>query len=185
MVEVNGLLNKLMLTAKEDRARSKYSEDESFVPKLIFIGLEDQVAVTPAGWRSEEEKYAMMRAAAEAARLTFSQAIAVASDVRWVVSDAFCEHFQIEHPRSMEPAHIEEFQKRYLAILSEHDGQVKNLPRQLWKEAVMVAIKGPRCGTHARLAPYDRGPGDTVHYLPRDPEEEHRYQMNLIPEWWH
>jgi hypothetical protein len=56
----------------------------------------------------------------------------------------------------------------------------------------MVAIKGPMCGTHSELAPYTKGPGDTVLYLPRDKSpfnkedgKDLRERMNLIPEWWH
>jgi hypothetical protein len=186
MVDVKGLLNKMLLVAKEDRARYKYSEEEAFVPKVMFIGPENEVFVTPAQWRGEREKYAMMSAAAEVARKTFAQAIMLASDTRWVLFEPFNNYFHVEPPRSMERAETDAYQQRYLAILREHDGQVKNLPRQLWSEAVMVAIKGPRCGTHHIMAPYDRGPNDTVHYLPPERDQDNaRTQMNLIPEWWH
>jgi hypothetical protein len=172
----------MLLIAKDDRARHKYSAEEAFIPKVMLIGPEDEVFAIPAGWRDEQEKYAMMRAAAEAARKLFAQAIMLASDTRWVLSDVFCEHFKIEPPNGTE-AGFKAYQQRYLAILREYDGQMKNLPRQLWQEAVMVAIKGPRCGTHTRMAPYDQGPGDTVHYLPLE-KHDSRSQMNLIPEWW-
>jgi hypothetical protein len=184
MVDVKQLLNGWLLVAKEDRARYSYSAEEAFIPKVAIIGPNDESFVTPAHWRDEAQKYAMMRAVAETARKLFAQAIVVASDTRWVESDTFCEHFKIEPMRSAARADVEEFQQRYYAILREHDGQIKNLPRQLWKEAVMVSIKGPRCGTHAMMAPYDRGPNDKVHFLPREEGLEHRYQMNLIPEWW-
>jgi hypothetical protein len=148
----------------------------------MFIGPNDENFVTPAQWRDEREKYAVMSAAAEVARKTFAQAILLASDVRWLKSETFCEHFKINAPRI--PEEVAAYQQQYLAILREYDGQMKNLPRQLWQEAVIVAIKGPRCGTHTILAPYDRGPNDTVHYLP--PENDFaRTEMNLIPEWWH
>jgi hypothetical protein len=186
MVEVNELLNTWLLIAKEDRARYSYSAEEAFVPKVAIIGPNDESFVAIAGWRDEQQKYAMMRAAAEMARQLFAQAIVLASDVRWVRSDAFSEHFKIEPPTSLTRENVETYQKKYLAILREHGGQVKHLPRQLWKEAVMIAIKGPRCGTHALMAPYDQGPNDTVHFLPCEKNpEDHRYQMNLIPEWWH
>jgi hypothetical protein len=185
MVEVTTLLDKLMMIAKLDRARFKYSEEEAFMPKVMIIGPNDESCVTPANWRNEQEKYAMMRAATEAARRLFAQAIVVVSDTRWIMSDVFCEHFKVEPPNGTREG-FDAYQKHYLAILHKHGGEMKNLPRQLWQEAVTVAIKGPRCGAHVRMAPYDCGPGDKVHYLPPEPREgEQRIQMNLIPEWWH
>jgi hypothetical protein len=182
MVDVKELLNKMLLVAKEDRARYKYSQEEAFVPKVMFIGPENEVFVTPAQWRGERDKYAVMSAAAEVARKTFAQAIVLASDSRWIKAETFCEHYKINPPRTHEE--VAAYQQQYLAILREHDGQMKNLPRQLWQEAVIVALKGPRCGTHTILAPYDRGPNDTVHYLSTE-NDFARTEMNLIPEWWH
>jgi hypothetical protein len=157
----------------------------------MFIGPNDETTAMAVGWKNEEEKYRMMATAAEYARRSFCQAIVLISDTRWVTSDAFCKHFNIEPPASGQAFDVDAFQKRYLDILRQHDGQMKNLPRHVWHEAVMVAIKGPRCGTHTRMAPYDRGPGDTVHYLPTDEPPfghregtEYRQHMRLIPEWW-
>jgi hypothetical protein len=184
MVDVKELLNIWLLVAKEDRARYSYSAEEAFVPKIAIIGPNDESFVAAATWRNEQQKYAVMDVAAETARKLFAQAIVLASDTRWVLSDAFCDHFKIQPP-SAENGGIAGYKQRYLAILNEHGGQMKNLPRQLWKEAVTVGIKGPRCGSHCRMAPYDRGPNDQVHYLPVDmSQENHRYEMNLIPEWW-
>lgn len=191
MVDADQMLNKLLLIAKDDRAGIPYSKDEGFMPKLMFIGPNDEVAISPAVWKDEADKYAMMARAAEAARLTFTQAIVLVSDTRWLQSDVFCEHFKITPPMSSSDDDVKVFQKRYYAILREHGGQIKNLPRQLWNEAVMVAIKGPRCGTHSVMAPYIQGPGDKVQYLPCDKKplnqdgDTFKAQMNLIPEWWH
>jgi hypothetical protein len=190
MLDVNNLLNKLILVARDDRASKPYSSDESFVPKVLLIGPYDETTVIPIGWRNEADKYAKLEIVADAARRTLSQAIVLISDTRWLQSNAFCEHFKIDPPRSTEPADVEEFQKRYLAILSQHDGQIKNLPRHLWSEAVMVAIKGPMCGTHSLLAPYTQGPGDKVRYLPREDQpfrkdsQTWKEKMNIIPDWW-
>jgi hypothetical protein len=185
MVDVKELLNGWVLIAREDRARHGYSAEEAFVPKFAIIGPNDEVSMGVALWRNEQEKYAMMSAVAETARKAFAQAIVLVSDTRWVMSDVFCKHFKIEPPASLTPENLKAYQKQYLAILREHDGQMKNLPRHLWREAVMVAIKGPRCGTHTLMAPYDQGPNDSVHYLPVEmPQGDRRQQMNLIPEWW-
>jgi hypothetical protein len=185
MVDVKELLNGWILIAKEDRARHNYSAEEAFVPKVAIIGPNDESFVAVANWRNEQEKYAMMRAAAETARKMFAQAIMLASDTRWVLFEPFNNYFHVDPPRSMERADVEAYQRRYLVILREHGGQVKHLPRQLWSEAVMVAIKGPRCGTHSIMAPYDQGPNDTVHYLSAEIlKRDRREQMNLIPEWW-
>jgi hypothetical protein len=185
MVEVKAMLNKLMLVAREDRASIPYSKDEGFVPKLMLIGPNDETYVTAVGWKNEADKYAMMRAAADVARETFAQAIVLVSDTRWVMSDVFCAHFKIEGPDGSREG-FKAYQKRYLDILREHGGQMKNLPRQLWNEAVMVAIKGPRCGTDTLMAPYTQGPGDKVLYLPpKERGEDYRHHLKLIPEWWH
>jgi hypothetical protein len=180
MVDVKELLNTWLLIAKDDRARHKYSEDESFVPKVAIIGPNDEIFVAGAAWRNEQQKYAMMEAIADTARKLVAQAVVFVSDARWLLSAQFCDHFKIE-----QPGNVEAYKQQYLAILREHGGQMKNLPRHLWREAVTVGIKGPRCGSHVLMAPYDQGPNDTVHYLPAEmPKGEPRYEMNLIPEWW-
>lgn len=188
--KTNDLLNQLLLIAREDRARKPYSADESFVPKIMFVGPNDECVLGAMTWRDEREKYAKMAAAAEAAKGMFAQAIAFVSDTRWLQSDKFNEHFKIDGPaKPFNDKNMREYQTRYYAILREHGGQIKNLPRHLWNEAVVAAIKGPRCGTHTRLAPYIQGPGDKVQYIPptgamgaKDDNWEER--MNLIPAWW-
>lgn len=186
----NDLLNKMLIVAREDRARKPYSQDESFVPKIMFVGPNDETCIAPITWRNEDEKYAKMAAAADTARRMCAQAIVLVSDTRWLKSDKFNEHFKIEGPTvPITDRSIREYQSRYLDILREHGGQMKNLPRHLWSEAVMVAMKGPRCGTHSILAPYTKGPGDKVQYLaPEEPRlgggADWKQRMNLIPAWW-
>jgi hypothetical protein len=181
MVDVKQLLDKLMMVAKDDRARLPYSDEEGFTPKLIFIGADDSIAVAAVGWNNERDKYAMLERAAEVARLTFAQAIVLVSDTRWITSDVFCAHFKID-PATV--ADVKAYQKVYLDILRQHDGQLKNLPRHLWNEAISVVLKGPMCGSHTRMAPYQKGPGDKVQYLPSD-DREKKTEIHLIPEWWH
>jgi hypothetical protein len=191
--KTNDLLNKLLMIAKEDRASKPYSKDESFIPKIIFIGPNDETVIGPMTWRNEAEKYEKMALASDAAKAMCAQAIAFVSDTRWLQSDKFNEHFKIEGPATpLTDKTVKEYQTRYYAILSNYGGLIKNLPRHLWNEAVMAAIKGPRCGTHSILAPYTQGPGDRVQYLTRDQSkfagernpEEWKEHMNLIPEWW-
>jgi len=190
--KTNDLLNQFLMVAREDRASKPYSQDEAFVPKIAFIGPDDEAIVAAITWRDEAEKYEKMRYAAEAAKITFSQAIMLVSDTRWLRSDDFNEHFKIEGPtKPLNEKHMMEYQDRYYAVLRQHGGQIKNLPRHLWSEAVIVAIKGPRCGTHTVMAPYTQGPGDKVQYLPPDKSplakkdtDTWEEQLNLIPAWW-
>ncbi len=188
MVDVKEMLNKLLMVARDDRASIPYSHEEGFVPKLIFIGPNDEVSVSPALWSNEADKYALMERAAEGARRTFAQAIVLVSDTRWIESDVFCEHFKINPTTDDGHFDLTKYQEQYLAILRQHGGKMKNLPRQLWREAISVAMKGPRCGTHCVMAPYIQGPGDKVQYIPKPSklgeDDANKYEMRLIPEWW-
>jgi hypothetical protein len=61
------------------------------------------------------------------------------------------------------------------------------MPRQCWHEAIVVVAKGPefKGKIPMRMARYERGHGDTIHWLP--PMKDNEYgasEFNLLPDWW-
>jgi predicted SpoU family rRNA methylase len=182
-LDVSATLDALLIQAKKTRASYRYSEDEKMMNTLIVIGPDDERAVFPVGWRDEREKRIKMDSFAHAARQLQAQAIVLISDTRWTMSDIFALHFGLT---SIEESNVEEFRKRYSTILNTmFDGQIKNLPREMWNEAVMVAIKGPGIEPQTRMASYNKGPNDDVVFTGDNPHSEMgRMQINIIPDWW-
>jgi hypothetical protein len=182
-IDVKKTLDGLLIEAKAERARYHYSEDECMGNTVVVIGPEGERGVLPLNWRDADEKRHKMYAVAKAAKETDAQAIILITDTRWVKGDIIGLHFGLP---SIEEVGVHEFQKRYWAILSsKYDGQIKNLPRELWNEAVLVAIKGPQIEPEMRMACYIQGPDDEVMYVNGDsPPDAGVAQLYIIPDWW-
>lgn len=182
-IDVSATLDALLIQAKKTRARFRYSEDEKMCNTVIVIGPQDESAAFPVIWNSDREKEIKMQSFAAAARHTQAQAIALISDTRWLMSDLFTLHFGLP---DVAKVGVEEFQKRYLTIMETmFDGQIKNLPRELWNEAVLVAIKGPKIEPQTRMESYNCGPNDSVVFTGDSPQSEMgTMQINIIPDWW-
>jgi hypothetical protein len=88
----------------------------------------------------------------------------------------------------LEEIGVEAWGKLYSRALTErYDGQIKNLPRQYWKEALCIVMKGPELHGKIpmRMAQYERGPNDSIHWLPTKSGDEYgAFHFNLLPDWW-
>ena len=182
-IDVTKTLDTLLIEAKKERARYKYSDDEQMGNTVVVFGPEGEKAVLPLNWRDANEKWKKMNAVAKAAKDTEAQAIVLITDSRWVKGDIIGLHLGIA---PIEEIGVAEFQKRYWSILSgKFGGQIKNLPRELWNEGVLVAIKGPQIEPQMRMACYNQGPHDDVVYVAGDsPQDNGVTQLNVIPDWW-
>jgi hypothetical protein len=182
-LDAAALLHGMMETAKSCRALYKYSEDECMMPVCIIVG-QDEVIVVGTKWDNAEEKWAMMKIISDTARQHKARIVGFATDTRWVKSDKLCAYYNQPQP---ELENIEGFKKWYMQLLSTVGGSVKNLPREVWSEAVMVAAKGPEIGTVVKLANYTEGPNDTVLFEPdadADPAHAYQHDLKLLPDWW-
>lgn len=182
--DMGDALDVWMKVAKKQRSAIPYSHDEQFPNTVIVIGPNLQVVAQPVTWSDNREKYLKMKAWAEAAKMSDARALALVSDTRWTESDVFADYFKIPNVKDLG---VEEYSKIYNQILHKppYNGEVKNLPRQLWNEAIVIAMKGPRMKMQTRFARYVEGPRDTIQWLLPVPGMEYKEtQFNLVPDWW-
>lgn len=181
---MNDALDKWMAVAKKIRSDIPYSRDEAYPNTLIVIGPNFEVVTFPVTWENNAEKQAKMKAWSHAAREGNAHAVAFISDTRWTESDKFGEYFHIPNVKELG---LEEYRKRYREILWKppYNGEVKRLPRHLWNEAIVIAVKGPTIELETRMARYVEGPRDTITWLQTPPGEEFRAGgFDLLPDWW-
>jgi hypothetical protein len=182
-LDAAALLHGMMETAKSIRSQHKYSEDEAMMPVCLIVG-QGEVMVVATAWKNEDEKWAMMKAVSNVARLHKARIVGLATDTRWIKSDKLCSYYNVPPP---EKQNIEDFKKWYMGMLRSVGGSVKGFPREVWSEAVMVAAKGPEIGTVVKLANYTEGPNDTVLFqadIIDDPSRTYEHDLRLLPEWW-
>jgi hypothetical protein len=181
---IDEILDGMMLVAKQQRTQIPYSKVDAFAQVLMFLGPNLEVATYPAIWRNEKEKYALMRAVSEAAKKTLAQAVILISDVRWV------ENSRAEKILGLPPlaeVGVEEWQTLYKReITKRYGGYLGKAPPELYSEAIMAIMKGPRLnGVPTRMAVYEKGENDSIRWLPKHPESEGiTHKFNLLPDWW-
>ena len=176
---------RLLKQAKMVRASYKYSEDEKMAQVAGVITPNGNVSMLSLLWRDNEEKRQKMRALCLTAKSVDALAVALITDSRWCDGVKFAEYFKIEPPTAATGEKFEEYQRNYLKILNRYGGSIKNLPRQLWNEAVIIALKGPGIKPRMFMASYVEGRRDTVEWLPpKPPSESYEVMINLLPDWW-
>jgi hypothetical protein len=180
---IDTLMAGVMKKAKHNREKIGYDADEKFAPVALVVGLKGEIAVTEMAWQTLREKHLKHAALAAAAKSEGATAIVLVNDVRWTNSDLFSDYFHLDKPGVMG---LEEWQKEYVSILKgTYGGSIKELPRQLWGEAVCVSMKGPLFEPTMRMAHYQRGPNDTVVWLEEKRGEGYANpQINILPDWW-
>jgi hypothetical protein len=181
-LKVEQVLDELLEAAKWRRASIPYSDNEGMEQMLVFVGPQGEIASQTMTWNSEREKYAKMRAVSEVAQKTFTVAIVMISDTRFVRSEKFEKYF---HLPPISEVGLEKFQQEYKTILNGiYGGLIRNLPRELWTEAVMTVIKGPLIPCQSRLAAYIEGPNDSIQFIETEDTKGEGTKFNLLPDWW-
>lgn len=181
--KIDGILDTLMLVAKQKRAEIPYSNVDGFAQAIVFLGPNFEIDSHPITWRTEPEKYAKMRAVSKVAQEMFCQAVILVSDVRWVDSDKAAKFLGI--PTHQEVG-LEKWQDLYKReITKRYKGYLGNAPAELYSEAIMVIMKGPRLkGVPTRTAQYEKGPNDSIRWLPKADVVGETMRFNLLPDWW-
>ena len=180
--KIKQLLNLLLMEAKRERASIPYSKIDSFPNAVVFLGPNLEPVTLPVTWKDEEEKYAKMEAVSKVAKELFCQAVALISDTRWVEEANAVKVLGI--PSTAEVG-LEAFQDNYKRVVNErYGGYLGNAPKELYCEAVMIAMKGPRLnGPQVLHAPYEQGPHDSIRWTGQ-PYELRTHHFNLVPDWW-
>lgn len=181
--KIDELLDTLMLVAKQQRAKIPHSNVDGFAQAIVFLGPNLEPASHPITWRDEREKYAKMRAVSRVAQEMFCQAIVLITDVRWV-SNEKAEKF-LGLPK-LEEVGLDKWGDLYKReITKRYKGYVGNAPAELYSEAIMVIMKGPRLkGVPTRTAQYEKGPNDSIRWLPKADVVGETMRFNLLPDWW-
>jgi hypothetical protein len=151
-----------------------------------MLGPNFETASIPAIWKNEEEKYHVMRGVSYTAKKSLCRAVILISDTRWTTATPELAEFLGIPP--LDEIGVEAWGKRYSRAITERfDGQLKNLPRQFWQEAIVIVMKGPELHGKIplRMAQYERGPNDSIHWLPMKQDDDARaMHFNLLPDWW-
>lgn len=167
------------LWARNQREEIGYEAD--FKMRVTLIGPAYQVGRLPLTWGSMEEKYEVMGKTAYLARATSAKEIMLASDMRFINSEDFAEHFGI---RRFIRADRDAYFKEYHRILKQYGNEMANLPRHLWRELVGIAIKTPQ-RTFTEMMPYTRDEdGRGIQWLESEPFGGYAMEMNVIEDWW-
>jgi hypothetical protein len=174
--DTKALMTRMMDQAKEIRSSYKFSEDEKMMP-MAFINADDLTLVAMS-WNDNKEKYQMAAAIKTMARMQNATSLTFVTDGRAVKRKEFYKHFNI-------PADIDypNYHALYHKILREHGGEVKNLPRYLWHDILMVMTNGPEIPLTVQIQSYIEGENDTVKYTETDLIHD-RYKSDLLTDWW-
>lgn len=180
--KINELLDGLMMAAKYQREKIPYSKTDAFPQVLVFLGPELEPCVQPANWRNEQEKYAMMAAVSKVAEMMLCQAVVLITDVRWV------EHTKAEKMLglpSLEEIGVDKWGELYKReVTKRYKGYLGNAPPELYSEAIIAVMKGPGLNQiPIRAASYEKGPNDSIHWLPKTDVGKVAH-FNLLPDWW-
>jgi hypothetical protein len=184
--KIADLLDGLMLKAKDTRAAIPYSKEDAFAQCILMLGPNFEPETLPALWRNEREKYDVMRNVSALAKMTCTRLVVLITDTRWTnATPELCEFLGVP---PVEEIGAEAWGKRYSrAITEKYDGLLKNLPRQYWKEAICIIMKGPELKGKIpmKMAQYERGPNDSIHWLREGGMDgERAFHFNLLPDWW-
>jgi len=178
--DVQSMMKMLLNSAKEIRESFGYSGDEKMVP-TAFIVSDEGVVILALTWKDNKEKYQMAAAVNAQARRLKATSLSFATDARWVKLEVFCRYYKLDKPTGQ---NIERLKKDYHRILNAHEGEVKNLPREVWEEAIVVFTNGPGIPTTLQMAPYKEGPNDTIEWIPREEHPGERGESDMLTDWW-
>ena len=181
--KIDELMDDMLKIAKTIRATIPYSRTDAFPQTVIMLGPELQPATVPITWKSEPEKYMKMRAVSETAMEMFCQAVILISDVRWVETE------KAEKLLGLPPlaeVGLEKWGEMYKReITTRYKGYLGNAPAELYTEAIIAVMKGPRLNQiPMRAAPYQKGDRDSIHWLPSKNTTYGPLHFNLLPDWW-
>lgn len=177
--EQQAMMQMLLDNAKKIREGYKYSEDEKMLPFAFIFA--DGLTMMALHWKDNKEKYRMAAAANALARQKHATSLSFVTDSRWVEGKNFSEYFRLDPPEKMG---TEKFQREYHRILAAYGGEVKNFPREIWSEAVVVFTNGPDFPLTVQMAAYVEGPNDTIQWVDKPIPRGDSFKSDLLTDWW-
>jgi hypothetical protein len=174
--DAKALTQRMMDQAKEIRSSYKFSEDEKMIPVALINA--DELTIVAMNWNNDKEKYQLARAIGRMARMQNAKSLSFVTDGRTVKNPDFMHYFGI--PKDTPYA---AYVSIYHQILRDHGGSVKDLPRQLWHDILMVMTNGPEIPLTVQVQNYIEGENDTVRYVETD-RTPTRHKSDLLTDWW-
>jgi hypothetical protein len=183
---VDELLDHAAKMAKQKRTALGYSGEDRFVPVAIVVGPHGEQAILPMTHHDGDDKRIRYNALSQAARSEGALAILIVNDTRWANADAFAAYF---HMPKIEEIGLDAWSKEYNSILwGVYGGSLGNCPREVWEEALVVAVKGPAITPTMKMMKYRKGAGDSIEWLNETTTETEKdavgVKMNILPDWW-
>jgi hypothetical protein len=165
------------------KERRRVKGEEEFVMRVRIVGPHGELANTPLVWRDEQEKRSAMRALSFTCKITGAQAAVIVSDTRWLDVPGFCKCFNIPEPDFKVAGQYEEFEARRREIMPGFDWYMGNLPSECWKEALMVAVHGPKV-KRLEIIEY-RHDGDRLIFQDKMGDKDlGKVEIPMLPKWW-
>jgi hypothetical protein len=178
---IESIMKHEMAEAIRQKRACRIDDENAFAMRVSIVGPGGQVAEVPfMQWKNRDEKRLKMHILSALCKKVSATAALVVSDARYIVPEAFCEHFKLPFPQT------ETFWDDYQRVMADFDYDMENLPRQLWEEALMVVAYGPRV-TKMMMAKYSVVNRVYV-FEPSEmmPGGDHgKTQVEMIPAWWH
>jgi hypothetical protein len=179
---VDELLEHAAMMAKQKRTALGYSGEDKFIPVAIVVGPSGQQAVLSMKHGGDDDKRIRYTALSVAARSEGVLAIVLVNDMRWAHADTFANYF---HLPKIEEIGLDAWTKEYHSIVYGVYGSLGNCPREVWEEALVIAVKGPAITPTMKTLKYCKGEGDTIEWLEEETTGDAvRVQMNVLPDWW-
>jgi hypothetical protein len=175
----NDLLSMEFKRAKKQREEMLY--DDHFKMRITLVGPTWQRARLPFVWTSSDEKREMMAKVAYLARAMEAKGVLITSDARFIMSEDFTAHFKMEaHTAENSKVWMEEYDR----IMKRYDYEMVNLPRHVWRETILVALKTPQFGDEWKTQPYTKS-GNRIMWLPvEEGMEGASVETKMLRNWW-
>lgn len=174
----------LLKIAKEIRAQDGYKGgDEKFPTTALMFVPDLDPSTIPLAWDTNEQKRRIMKALAATARIAGAEAVAIISDTRWTESNRVSEYFNLP---TVKQVGFDEFARLYNKLrIERYNGEIKNMPREVWNEALSVIMKGPHLEPQVRTAHYREAPNDGIEWTEEETmKADNRAQFMMLPDWW-
>lgn len=169
--------------AKQRRYALRFDSNEVMDYRVTMIGPGYQCAHLPLlYWKNNDEKYQVMHRFGMCAKALCAKALMMSHDARWLDVRRFQEYFDLPSYEGDPQTLLEKSQADYHRVIKLFHGEMANLPRELWTEAVIVSLKTPQ-KLYSRFTRYKAGAYGKVRWV----EEEQHYdhvEDSLIPDFW-
>lgn len=158
--------------------RIRLKGDDEFQMSVKVVGPAGQIASTGLMWRDEAEKHFVMALVAKGCMVLNAQAVIVTSDSRFLDNEVFCKRFNVPRPE----VDFEGFDRERRRVMAGFKNYYGNLPSDCYRDALIVAAKGPSICRLMSTA-YRWSEGGFV-FAKTEEQTKGILQMNLIPTWW-